>query len=149
MGIFDKEILIIKSIENEINNTIISTVKKYDFVLIDFITEKQHLQLGQDGKGKEIGYYSSVYSRIRIKKRLQVEYVDLKFTGDFHAGIEIFAGANEFKVISNIEYADDIIKRYGVEVLEIQKRFLAEFVDNYLKPELKKMINDKLTRSIN
>lgn len=149
MGIFDKEILIVREISNEIQNVIISTIKKYDFVLVDFVTRKQHQQLGQDGKGKQIGDYSLGYSRIRIKKQLQVEYVDLKFTGKFHAELQIYVGANEFKIVSNVEYAQDIIDRYGIEVLNIQKRYLAEFVDNYLKPELKKMINDKLTRSNN
>lgn len=144
MGVFDKEILIFKDIEKEIIPTVISTIKKFDFVLLDYNTNKQMNQKGEDSKGSHIGDYSGGYKRIRIRRGLQVDHVDLHFTGKFQAELKIVTESGEFKIISSVTYADDIVKKYGKNVLGIQQQNLEDFVKNYITPQIKKMINDKL-----
>lgn len=144
MGVFDKEISTFKDIENEIVPTIISTIRKFDFVLLDYNTNKQMNIKGEDSKGSQIGEYSGGYKRIRVKRGLQVDHVDLNFTGKFQAELHIVTENNQFKIESNVTYAEDIVKRYGKQVLGIQQRNLEEFVNNYILPNLKRMINQKI-----
>jgi len=144
MSIFDKEIRLFKSIEQEIIPTVIGAIKRYDFVLLDYNTNKQMNIKGEDAKGEHIGNYSAGYKRIRIKRGLQTEHVDLHFTGKFQATLEIITNDKEFIIKSNVDYANAITKRYGKDVLGIKEENLKQFVFNYIVPEIRKMINSKI-----
>lgn len=148
MGVFDDEIKMIASIEESIPIVIRRTLEKFDFVVLDFITNKQLDQKGEDALGKKLTpKYSKGYARLRIKKGLQADHVDTHFTGKFHASIEIETRENEFAIKSNVEYDQYIIGKYGIEIMKIQEQYLTEFVQNYLLPALKKMIDDTFTKS--
>lgn len=148
MGVFDDEIAIIQDIENNISDVIKQTVQKFGFVIVDYNTNKQLDRKGEDSKGKKLfPKYTKAYARIRVKKGLQVDHVDTHFTGKFHASITVEAREDEFVIRSNVEYDKYLVKKYGEDILGVQEQYLQEFVNNYLHPALKTMINDKLAKS--
>jgi len=148
MGIFDDEIKLITSIEEEIPIVIRRTIEKFDFVLLDYITNKQLDQKGEDALGEKLKPgYSLGYKRIRIKAGLQVDHVDTHFSGKFHASLEIETRENEFVITSNVNYDQYVIGKYGIEIIKIQQQYLEDFVEKYIMPALKNMINDKFTKS--
>lgn len=147
MGVFDDEIKIIKDIEDGIHEVIKSTVQKYGYIIVEYNTEKQLDEKGEDAKGKKLGKYTKAYARIRIKKGRQANHVDTHFTGKFHASITVEAREDEFIIRSNVEYDKYLVKRYGKDILGVQEQYLEEFVERYLLPALKTYIDDKLTKS--
>ena len=147
MGVFDDEIAIIQNIEDSIREAIKNTVQKNGYVIISYNTDKQLDEKGEDSKGVKLGKYSKPYARIRIRKGLQADHVDTHFTGNFHASITVEAREDEFVIKSNVEYDKYLVKRYGKDILGVQQQYLEEFVEDYLYPALKTMIDDKLTKS--
>ena len=147
MGIFDAEIQLITDVENEIPNVIRLTLEKFGFVILDYITNKQLDQKGEDALGQKLKpKYSLGYARIRVKKGLQIDHVDTHFSGKFHASLQIETRENEFVISSTVDYDKYIISRYGINILKVQQDYLNEFVEKYITPELKKMIDGKFAR---
>ena len=148
MGMFDDEIQLITEIENEIPNVIRHTLEKFGFVILDYITNKQLDQKGEDALGQKLKpNYSLGYARIRVKKGLQIDHVDTHFSGKFHASLQIETRENEFVISSTVDYDKYIIGKYGIEIIKIQQQYLEDFVEKYLRPALIKMIDDKFTKS--
>ena len=149
MSIFKEELKIIQSFPQAIEDSIKRAVKKFDFVLVDYVVNDQMDKRGEDGEGEKI---KPAYSRITIKikqaKGQPTDRVTLHDTGDFHASVEIILQDRQFKVVSNVPHDKKIEEKYGNKVLGIQKRNLKEFVNKFLIPEIKKGINDKLTKSV-
>lgn len=146
-NIFADEIAIIEGIPQVIDETIKRTVQENDFVIKEYNISDQLDDQGEDSTGKKIRPgYSNPYKRRRIKRGLQVEYVDTHFSGRFHAQLEIIAEDGQFKITSQLDYAEHVIKRYGIEILGIQQQYLKDFVNNYLLIELKKSIDGQLTK---
>ena len=147
MGIFDAEIQLITDVENEIPNVIRLTLEKFGFVILDYITNKQLDQKGEDALGNKLKpAYSEGYKRIRVKQGLQTAHVDTHFTGKFHASLYIQTREKEFQVYAMVDYQKNIISRYGINILKVQQDYLNEFVEKYITPELKKMIDGKFAR---
>lgn len=149
MGIFDREIQVIRDSKNVIIPTLIDVIRKFDFVILDYNTNQQLDKKGEDSKGNKLGTYSNSYARIRVKKGLQVKHVDTHFTGKFHATLQVITQNDQLKIVSNVDYADEIIEKYGEEVLGVQREYLEEFMENFILPELKRRIDDKFTRAVN
>ena len=145
MGVFDKEIRLFRDIHEEVHQVIIDSIRKYDFVLLDFQTNKQMNVKGQTSTGKQIGMYQRErYKRYRISKGLQVDHVDLKLTGKFQSTLELITENDQFVIKAHVDYADDLVEHYGPEILGIQRTYLEQFVNNYLIAEIRKMVNIKL-----
>jgi len=146
MGILQDEILKIKNLPKIVEETIRETVQRFDHVLIDFVANKQMDRKGEDGEHKKLGNYSLGYARIRIKRNLQVEHIDLHFSGKFHASIEVFAGNDGFTMKSDVEYDKKLEEKYGPNLVLVQDEYLKEFTDVYLAPAIIKNIYNELTR---
>lgn len=144
MSIFQKEINLLRSIEEEIHNTIIDCINKYDFVLLDFQTNKQMNIKGETSKNDQIGVYRERYKRYRISKGLQVNHVDLRLTGKFQSTLEVLTENDQFRIVAHVDYADKLVKQFGPDILGLQEQYLKEFVNNYLIPEIRKMVNNKI-----
>ena len=148
MGIFDDEIKIIDSIEENISIVIKKVIQDNDIEILDYIRKKQLDEKGEDGKGKKLKPdYSKAYVRIRVKKGRQVSHVDTHFTGKFHATLTINTFSDRFEIVTNVDYDKHIIKRYGIDIIQIQQEYLEEIVFNKIIPEIKKMIDDKFAKS--
>lgn len=145
--IFGKEIEMFRNVRKSIPSMIRDIVEKFDFVILDYNRNKQMNQRGEKSDGEQIGEYSLGYARIRISKGLQTNHVDLNFTGRFQASLIVRTSEDYFQIDHRVDYADDIIKKYGNKVLGLQQKYLEDFVSNYLLPQLKIRINDELSRS--
>lgn len=146
-NIFSRELLVFDQLGVAIDTAIRSTVEENKFQLKEYNLEslRDH---GEKADGEKLRPgYSSPYKRRRVKRGLQVSYVDLKFTGKFYGQIEIIAEPDQIKISSKIDYGEHVIKRYGKEVLGIQEQYLEEFTFDILLPEIKQAFNDKFTRS--
>jgi hypothetical protein len=153
MGIFDKEIAIIGKIPGAIELAIKETVQSKGFVLksynIQQLKDKGENAVGKKLKHKRTGKtgYTNPYKRKRIKAGLQVAYVDTRFSGVFHAQIEIIAEDGQLRISSTIDYSEYIIRMYGAEVLGVQRKYLEDFTNKHLLTNVKKAIDDQLTKS--
>lgn len=154
MGVFDDEIKAIDRLPEVIDETIKDAVTKYGFVIKNYNTVKQLDEKGEDSEGNKLVNkktktpgYTNPYKRLRLKRGLQVSYVDTHFSGEFHASFQIIAEDGQFRIVSDIDYGEYVVKNYGEKILGIQRQYLQDFVNTYLIDELKQAVNGYFAKS--
>jgi hypothetical protein len=140
--IFAKEIALFKSIEEMIPTIIMQSVKSNEFKILEY--NRGQMLIGQDSKSRKIGMYSKKWALERKKRGLQIEHIDLAFSGKFQATLEIVTHSDSFEIKANVPYQDNIFDMFGKEVLGIQQEFLTDFVEEVLYFDIKKYINDTI-----
>jgi len=146
MGEFDKELALIDSWEIIAKESVKEAVRKFDFVILDYLTNKQWFQKGQKLDGKEIKpAYSRITVSIKQKKGDPYDRVTLRDTGRLYRSIDILAGERSAIARISVPYFADLVKKYGNRILGIQDIFIVDFAENYVLPILTKNINDSIT----
>lgn len=147
MDVFQTAQKAIRDIEESINPTIKETVDGNELTLINYQTQEQ-LFKGKDSKGSVIRPgYTPFTIRLKKAKGQPTDRVTWRDTGKLYQSVRIESGTNDFKVVVNVSYANDLIEKYGQDAIGIQREFLREFVLNFIVPNITRKTNDKLTRS--
>lgn len=145
MGIFDRQIKFINDLESDIFKVLEKTIREFDFVLKDYVVNKQLFQEGIDGKGERLPGYSRTTIKIKLSKGQPADRTTLHDKQRFVDSIKIDAFSDRFEISSNVPYDKFIIKRYGLDVLRITDENFREFMKVYYLPKLKQFLNDKAT----
>ncbi len=144
--IFKRQKLFINEIESGLFNVLEKTIQSYDFVLKDYVVNKQLFQKGIDGNGKSLPGYTRTTIKIKISKGQPVDRTTLHDTEKFVDSIRIDAFSDRFEISSNVPYDKFIIKRYNQnKILKITDENFREFLDVYFLPKLKQFANVKIT----
>lgn len=146
MEVFERQIKFIDDLEKGMFQTFQRTIESFDYVLKDFIVNKQLFQRGIDGEGKKLAGYARTTIRMKLRKGQPVDRTTLRDKEEFHASITIDAFSDRFEVTSNVTYDKWIVKRYGVNVLKITDNYMNEFLRNYFIPNLRTYVNSKLAK---
>lgn len=145
MGIFDKQIKLINDLESGIFKILEESIREFDFVLKDYVVNKQLFQQGIDGNGKKLPGYSRTTIKIKLSKGQPVDRTTLHDEQRFTDSIRIDAFTDRFEISSDVPYDKFIVKRYGRDVLKITDENFGEFMKVYYLPKLKQFLNDKAT----
>ena len=142
MDVFDKAFEIFDEIPKRINQAIRTSIEKYKEELIDYQVKVQWLDLGEtsDGikmKGKGGVVYSQFYKKKKQKLGLDTSHVTLKLRGRLHESVYIEIFDDRYIIKSDLDYAK-YQKKYG-KVFGIQDKFLKQFIDKRIIPEIKKI----------
>lgn len=103
------------------------------------------LQEGKDGKGKNVtvfgkDYYSDAtiqdkrYNGIGLGKF--TEWITNYNSGSFYMSLKTHAENGVFETTSNVNYFEDIIKRSGSVIMELNEDSLKNFSEEILFPQL-------------
>lgn len=136
----------VDELEESVFTVLQSTIGQFDFVMKDYIVNKQLFQRGIDGDGERLPGYARTTIRIKIGKSQPVDRTTTVDEGDFHASIQVDEFSDRFEVSSNVSHDKFIIQRYGRNILKITNENLTEFLTVYFLPNLKKDVNNKITR---
>jgi hypothetical protein len=147
MGIFRRQISVIDRIPEVVRDSIKQAITQYESELIEFIRVEQLKKRGEDGEQRPLGEYSLGYRRLRISKGLQVNYIDLIFSGKFVRSIRIVAENDQFRVMSNVEYDTEILNRFGRDVLKIQRKYMEQFVQERVLPLIRNNVTNEFAKS--
>lgn len=146
MGHFDAELELIESWKGVVDEAVKEAFRKYDFVIIDYLTNKQWFQKGQKSDGKIIKpAYSRITIKIKKKKGDPYDRVTLRDTGKLYRSIELIIGDRAIIAKVGVDYYKKLEEKYGKRILGIQDQFLEEFCENYIIPQIRKNINDTIT----
>lgn len=143
---FDKEIALIDSWKTIATESVKEAVRRYDFVILDYLTNKQWFQKGQKLDGKIIKpAYSRITVSIKQRKGDPYDRVTLRDTGRLYESIDILAGDRSAIARVSVPYFKKLQEKYGDKILGIQDVFIVDFAENYVLPLLTKNINDSIT----
>lgn len=146
MGPFDAQIRFLDKFEQDVFQTLRSAISEFDFVLKDFVVNKQLFQRGIDGDGQRLPGYKRTTIRIKIGKGQPVDRTTLHDEEKFVASIAIDPFDDRFEITSNVTHDKFIIKRYTKKVLKVTDENFREFMNTYFLPKLRQNVNNKLTR---
>lgn len=144
MGLFDKQIAFINSLEAQIYNDLQVTLEAFDFVVLDYVRNKQLFQKGIDGKGKKLQGYTRTTIRIKQRKGDPYNRTTLRDEGEFYASLVLTAGPDGFEISTDVPHADKLTKRYGKDILRPTNENFAEFMRVYFLPNLKRNVKTKM-----
>ena len=145
--IFKRQKQFINEIESGLFHVLQTTIQSFDFVLKDYVVNKQLFQKGIDGNGKRLPGYTRTTIRIKISKGQPVDRTTLHDSEQFVDSIRIDAFSDRFEISSDVPHDKFIIKRYNQnEILKITDENFREFLKIYFLPKLKQFANDKATR---
>jgi len=144
MGMFDSQKRFVGELEANLMKELEHTIQSFDFVLKDYVINKQLFRQGIDGDGVKLPGYKRTTIRYKIAKGDPTDRTTLRDDGDFYRHIEVTATPQYFVVSSDVPYDDKIIKRYGKGVLKITNENMREFMDAYFLPNLKDYVSDKM-----
>ena len=145
-NIFNRQKKFIETLESTLMAQLEETIKGFDFVLEDYIVNKQLFREGIDGNGKKLEGYKRTTIRLKLRKGDPVDRTTLKDENEFHPSIQIDAFSDRFEVSSDVSHAKHILKRYGRNVLKITNENFNEFMVNYFIPNLKTNVDGRFTK---
>jgi hypothetical protein len=98
---------------------------------------------GENDKGELIqAGYSTYWGNIRGIEGLQIEYVDLYYTGAFLNNLSTIKSGEEYYLTSNVPYLDELTDRYE-GILGLQDDNLSIIVREIKKKLLKELRNGR------
>lgn len=143
---FSAQLKFIDTIEESVFEVLKETITQFDFVVKDYVTNKQLFQRGIDGDGEKLAGYARTTIRLKLSKGQPVDRTTTVDEGEFHASIQIDAYSDRFEVSSDVTYDKYIIKRYGRNILKLTDENMMEFLITYFLPNLKKDVINKITK---
>lgn len=145
-NIFNRQKKFVDTLEMTLMTQLEKTIKDFDFVLEDYIVNKQLFREGIDGDGNKLEGYKRTTIRLKLRKGDPVDRTTLKDENEFHPSIQIDAFFDRFEVSSDVSHAKYILKRYGRNVLKITSENFKEFMENYFISNLKTNINGRFAK---
>lgn len=140
--LFSRQIEYIESFEDTLFSTFKATLAQFDFVVVDFIVNKQLFRLGQDSEGKRLKGYTRQTIRLKISKGDPADRTTLRDEGTFYAQMGIDTFDDRFEIFSTVDHTKYLIKRYGENAMRPSPENMKEFLKVYLVPKLKSEFND-------
>lgn len=144
--LFSKQIKFIDGLESNMFSQLESTIRSFDFVLKDYVINKQLFREGVDGNNVKLPGYRRTTIRLKIAKGDPVDRTTLRDDGEFYSHIQVDAFSDRFEISSNVSYDVHIIKRYGINVLKISDENLKQFIQTYFIPNFKNYVKNNFTR---
>jgi hypothetical protein len=133
----------LKSFDEEIMKVIEQVVHENEAIILDMNAEDQLFEKGITRKGVEIASfapYAPLTIEIKKLKGQPTSRVTLRDEGDFHRSFYIEYQADGFQVKASDWKTEDLMFRYGEEVLGLTDENFHEFAVDYVKPALNELL---------
>ena len=115
--------------------------------IVDLNAEEQLFEQGINRLGVEISDYapySPVTIAIKEAKGQPTNRVTLRDTGDFEASFYLEVGDKQFEIKASDFKTEDLIKKYGRQILGLTDENIAALIWQYIFPDLMKKAKNVL-----
>lgn len=112
-------------------------IEENDGYIIDMNAEQQLYEQGVNTYGVKImDYkpYQPLTIRIKREKGQPVDRVTLRDTGDFQSSFYLEVGNEQFEIKANDWKTDELIKKYGREILGLTDEHISDLIWNFIYP---------------
>ena len=80
--------------------------------------------------------YKPLTIRIKKEKGQPIDRVTLRDTGDFQSSFYLEVGNEQFEIKANDWKTEDLIKKYGREILGLTDEHISELIWNFIYPDI-------------
>jgi len=137
----------VRKLPEVVHESMSNSFKSHEPIIVKY-QQSQLYDKGEDSKGSIIRpAYTPFTVRMKKSKGQPTDRVTWKDTGKLYKSIEVIVRGDEVEInVFNVPYYKKLLEKYGEEVIGLQQELLKEFVNNFVVPDLKKMIDDKLSK---
>lgn len=139
--LFTKQIQFIENFEKTLFEVLQKTILDNDFVIKDYVINKQLFREGIDGNSFKLEGYTRTTIKLKRAKGDPTDRTTLRDSGEFYTHIQVDAFEDRFEISSNVQHDVFIIKKYGIDVLKVTHENITEFMEKYFIPNLKNHVN--------
>ena len=122
-------------------------IMKHEDVIVQMVARDQLYEQGVEGRGISIMDYQPYTARtIKIKQKKGQPYdrVTLRDTGEFHDSLHVEFDDEGFYVTSTDDKAKYLLARYGKTIFRLTIENFTELLRNYIRPELKEKLKERI-----
>lgn len=110
-------------------------IERNQDVITDII--RTQLYAGIDGYKNDIKPpYTARTVKNKIRKGQPTDRVTLKDTGKFYKSLYVEFDSNGFRILSDDKKAEDLLEKYGEQVLRMTNSELTDFLRTHIRPVL-------------
>jgi hypothetical protein len=125
------------NIESMISDALLQLEKQF------IALQRGQMKAGETSEGNQIGQYTSPqYIQKRKKRGLITKHVTLHFTGGFYQSLKLEKRGNEIWIASSWDGDKWLIKRYGIDIYDLNSNSRAKLVDDIAKIVSQRIINE-------
>ena len=135
----------VRAFEHELPFIISKIVVENEAYIVDMNSEQQLFEEGVNNLGVKISDYqpySPITVEIKKMKNQPSGRVTLRDTGDFHSSFYIDVNEQQFEIKASDSKTEDLIKKYGRQILGLTKENIAEVIWQYIYPDLCEQRNE-------
>lgn len=129
----------VEAFQQDIPYLMIKIVKQNEAYITDMNTEDQLYEQGVNNLGVSIMDYRP-YAEFTIAMKHMTnqpsDRVTLRDTGDFHSSFFLQVGTESFEIMAGDSKTDDLIKKYGRQILGLTDENIANLIQGYIYPDL-------------
>lgn len=135
----------VRAFEHEIPFIISEIIVENEAYIIDMNAEEQLFEQGVNNLGVSISDYQPYTSftiKIKHMKNQPTDRVTLRDTGDFHSSFYLLVGTEQFEIKASDPKTEDLIKKYGRQILGLTNENIKELIWQYIYPDLCEQRNE-------
>ena len=147
----DKKIKELQTLSKNLKKFVGESALRHHNFIEDAITEDQLYNQGIDGLGRSLGDYAPFTKEFKrtiagqLGRDTRVDHITLRDTGDFHNSIKVSLERDGIKINSEPQKDDtNLLDEFGEEILCLTDENLEEFIQQFLKDDLRKDISNAL-----
>jgi len=130
----------LKTIETSRNEIIERVLRENEEIVVEYVSENQLFEKGEDGQGRSLGNYTFATMQIKQRKNQPTDRMTLRDTGEFHRRFYIEFSPNGFSIRSSDDKEEMLKDEHGESIMDINDENLTDLMENYVMPELMKML---------
>lgn len=149
MNVIEQKIQALKTFERDLYDCMRVTVVENEHIIADMNAKIQLYEKGVNRLGERLDSYrpySPITIRVKLAKGQPTNRVTLRDEGDFHASFRVIANNISFFIDATDIKTEDLIAKYGEQILGLTDENLYELVWEYMYPDLIDNLKKALTR---
>lgn len=135
----------VRAFEHEIPFIISKIIVENEAYIVDMNSEQQLFEQGVNNLGVSISDYQPYAPftiEIKHMKNQPTDRVTLRDTGDFHSSFYLLVGTEQFEIKASDPKTEDLIKKYGRQILGLTNENIKELIWQYIYPDLCEQRNE-------
>lgn len=147
MNVIEQKIQALKTFERNIYDYMRLTVVENEHIIADMNAKVQLYEQGVNRLGERLDSYrpyKPITIQIKLAKGQPTNRVTLRDEGDFHASFKVIANNISFFIDATDIKTEDLIAKYGEQILGLTDENLYELVWEYIYPDLLETLKKEL-----
>jgi len=139
---FDRITKNINSAINGLEDEVLRSLKAHEKIVIDYITEIQLFEKGEDGEGFSLGDYTPFTIEIKKSKNQRFDHITLKDTGDFYKSYKLSSKG----LITADPQKDDtnLVDEFGADILTLSDEGQDIMIELFLRDDLQAFLRKEI-----